>query len=1329
MLSQNAGLVFDTILALKGVVESDAFNTMLYTGALLGFMGMIIAKSFGMKDSGGPQTFLVALFILWIGVNSKVDLVIDNTVRGEQYVVSDAPGGLAVLGWITSALGSGLRDLYALNFTSPSGGDVLSKNGVGRGLAVILGMQGVPWTDKSRDPFNGAGGYTNIEESITNFIRECYIPKLLLNDNAGGFNVFHNQGAGWNHTNSHIWGRVKSNMNLTTNMFIKSSEAGTIEMCGDAWVMIDEVIKEDTYSEIIIDDAITHMARQVAATVLAGSQANLTGGNTSGAVQTKLKAEAESIMNTLFGNPKLHANIVFLERMNDKLLKGLGSEVQGQNLDSLGRFNTALMDAQRQQQLSMAAQGDWWTRNAAPFSAILEILIYAFLPFLLLYMFISPKGLKSVLGIVGVYLWMQTWPLAHIIINYATTSMFASNIDSFMTVDAASGFGMEGVYRMWDQVRHSYAVSQSMLGLTPILTGALISGSMMMLTRLASSASGSENFDESRVSRNTESSAPIYETKASGQQILNHDGSHRQSETTDGLGTDINTTDTYSAAAKEAEVRQKAASKTVGNQILTATQRNASKMTTEQLQDVMSLDEGLQSQFKTNVSNAASVSGSKMQQLVNNVSTQFGVSADAALAIGKANKGGAAGVGAGLNISATDSEAIYKQLNESEEFKKAAEQTVNTATDFKISKSASDVRTATQGFSQSDQDSWSSSLQEMETYGKQYEEASSRATNVALSRTITEGQQWNVMGKLTSGMDKAAHSVDRGDMNDQEYAAAQHEARAEVGKQLGLSSETAELMARAQKADLWRQTARWNSGGMQQESGMLEILKKSGDNWQSFIVKNDENTHGVFDKAVDIDPQDKTGVDVENLKLDKAQVPDETNAANSKGPVKLNEKEKAEFNARKERNKNIIAGALQHKDGVIISNAEAAAKNDDKYDGNTSTNATVKSVEPNRFEITPTIEAENPALNSALGFLRDTSPLLLAMNAADQSTTVAMNTLPLAQDMHKNEQANRSINNMLGHYAIAADSINRMRENGESEDDVLLSANNQLSNILSGEDREKYRNIRDNEGLDASNAFMLEKLKSVGMAGGTESIRIIGERVTDGLSTKTDRITGENYNNKSVVGPNLIEQMGIGTKQLFNMPLSDNDVELDFIRSMDLSPEKYSDYGAQLTKNMQSEEAYNNVMADLAKQRETGEPSYSDALIAESIAVIPQIVEETDRRTIDNYQDDLANRLTMHHERGIGFLSGITSLAGKAASLDMPGGIAADRELMREVFEKHFPNIDYDEARSKIPEELRAKMEDKTFETLEKYVVENEKHLNQGQWFEGQSQNVTPTIK
>src|SRR5690606_13937348 len=118
-----------------------------------------------------------------------------------------------------------------------------------------------------------------------------------------------------------------------------------------------------------------------------------------------------------------------------------------------------------------------------------------------------------------------------------TFSMYIASTDSM---------GMEGLYQLRDQARHSFAVIQSLLGTSPIITGAILSGSMMMLTKLASNVSSNENLDEKRVYNDTESSDPLYQGQSQTGFQTDAAGNLQRNRDLTGTGTDMRLSDVAS---------------------------------------------------------------------------------------------------------------------------------------------------------------------------------------------------------------------------------------------------------------------------------------------------------------------------------------------------------------------------------------------------------------------------------------------------------------------------------------------------------------------------------------------------------------------------------------------------------------------------------------------------------------------------------------------------------------------------------------------------------------------------------------------------------------
>lgn len=1273
MMSHNAALVFDTMLALKGVVEMEAFNNFLYAAALIGFLGLIISKSLGTKGGNGLQAFVIAIMVLWVGVKSTLDLAIENPATGEVYIVQEAPAGLAITGWLTSAVGVGVRDLYAMQFTTANGGDVLAgKGGVGRGLAIILGTQGVSWSERSRDPRNDEanGKFTNLEASINNYLRDCYIPTILHYGSKSGMAAFHNPAPG--RSVLQIWTRVRTNLNKTTDLIIDdSTEIGSAYICLDAWTTIAGLLNTQQYSAATEDDSVYHMARQIAATVMPGRSSNLeagaNGGVNSNATIVRMKAEAAAVMQALFGDISLQVSIVTLDRLNNMLLSAYGSLPQDQNLDNLGRFNTALNDAISQQQLSMAATGDWWTRNAAPFSAIMEILVYGFLPFMLLYMFISPKGLTAILGIVGVYLWMQTWPLAYIIINYATTLTFSSSMELFIKNDTS--IGMEDVHAMWDQVRHSYAVSQSMLGLTPIITGALITGSMMMLTKLAGNMSGTENFDETRVARDTESAAPIIQTTPGTQQFLDGSGSVVQNKSMDGVGQDINAQENLSKQTAEKQALAKLKSETLGNTVLDSAQKNVSKIDNKTLEKMFGADETLGNSFKTNISSALDKIDSEGTSEVKNIAGKLGINGSVAKQINDAKDDEDAKakieLRAGLEVGTAN--AFLKQFQESETYRESLETTLTSANSMTYNDRVGEAVSESTAFSHSEKEDWSRQAAEVKSSQQAYEQSAALQKTVGASKVIDEGQQWNIMNELINNMDRAALATDTTGMSLSEKDEAKHNAMTRAAMAMGMTPEQAGIMATAKEKGLAKSQARGNAGAMWEASGMLSILKDTGGRWEDFIVQNDPELRGNFnDVSV---PVDKTGVDDDSLTLNKTGMPNlKRTASNAHGQLTFTDEENALLELLKRKVVDATDGGHDFNNQVSRELAAQLAKIED------GKGAALWG------------DAANAELSENNGLLFDGS-------------TKAQ------------QQKVRAENHLLSSYIKASNAALDVQKNGGDSGEALSAANSELSNILNRKDKAEYEEIKETQGEKASNEYMKEKLDSLGMASDLYGIQVIGENITNGILGRTDKITGEKYTQSSIDKPGFFENAGVSLKELLNIDLSSEDRDRQYLKEANFDTSSYGDYGSSVMADMQSVEAYNNVEAKLAALRKNGEATYSDMKIAEVSATLSHFSQDVDDQKITDFMSDLATKSV--NGSGFGLGAGMFNKAGGLIGVDVRRGVTADNDMIDELYQQHF-GTSYNDALDKLPSDLREVIEQKQFEALDKHVRHQEEFLTQG---------------
>ena len=149
---------------------------------------------------------------MYVVVFNTVPLVLENPVDGQTRVV-EAPVAIAAPAHAASFVGVAFRDMFGWQLTSAGAGDVLAKNGVGRGLAVLQGMQGVPWM-ATKAAGGESGKVTDLEQSIENYLRDCYANAAAREElSLAAFTVLH-FGKGDTSSISNIWDLVKTGRNF-----------------------------------------------------------------------------------------------------------------------------------------------------------------------------------------------------------------------------------------------------------------------------------------------------------------------------------------------------------------------------------------------------------------------------------------------------------------------------------------------------------------------------------------------------------------------------------------------------------------------------------------------------------------------------------------------------------------------------------------------------------------------------------------------------------------------------------------------------------------------------------------------------------------------------------------------------------------------------------------------------------------------------------------------------------------------------------------------------------------------------------------------------------
>lgn len=1281
MWTLNPSLVRDSILALDAITEYQAFNTILYVGALLGFVGIIVSKAttIGKQNSRSIQSLAVALLIFVVGVRSEADLAITNPVTAESYVVTDVPAGLAMLAWGTSAIGGVFQDMYRAQFSVAGVGDVLAREGVGRGLSILTGMQGVPWTDRTRTAGNTGANVTNLEASIENYLNDCF-NKMMTRDGASydRWTAFHKSGE--SDTLTSLWARVSAPIVATTVTYINApSTDGVSELCWDAWSSIDTAINTTEFKTALAEDHIDHLASYIAAMSSPGASATLAPGVASTQVRTKMQNDANQILTALFGDTETRLRIMMLDRLNSMLLNAYNSSPRAQVAPAVGRLASAWDDAKRQADLSMTAQGDWWVRNAKPMTQFLELMALGMLPILMFMAFVSPQGGKALISLVGVYFWLQTWPIAYNIINHAALGSMTNTFSMYLA--STDSMGMEGLYQMWDQARHSFAVSQSLLGMTPIITGAILSGSMMMLTKLASNVSSNENLDEKRVYNDTESSDPLYQGQSQTGFQTDAAGNLQRNRDLTGTGTDMRLSDVASTQVASAEAQRNIAAQnytqsfnnTVGHAVQTANTESLNQA----ISQAKGYEEGFDSQAIASDANMQSTAQSYTSRNAANLAGKLQANAkggadqnfltdlgkndqDAQRRLGKVLSGGV-GFAGEAGISTELAQAFVSEYRESEEFRQALSQHLRGSESFNDQDTFQRIAQNTDVLSEQDAKQLSKSLSLQESSEKSYQRVKNAAQSISADRTIDEGRQWEVMDEMADEISKAGTGL-TGDERKSEMT--------RKAQELGFSDAGAALIVSGIEQQLWEDRAPSNAGSYAEGAGLLSLLR-------------DANVDTGVEKAV-VKNDDRLGNNVRRLFLDIANPENEVNNSNLAEEAGRVKQVVNQATGDAEALPGDVLKEFTPEQQALINNLKGTVEDKVKF---------VKLMTQIQEAI-----AEQQDKNAARA---DGDFGILDMISGGESEISLPNVLFQGNEDSNQLRREFAESNAKGRYLeiIGAASIAAgiAEKAGQEQEVQQWQSDMAMSHLLRGNDKDIFDELKEKGKTEDASAFLRNKLSEAGIKSDVATIKEFGKRV-DYSEFLLDSVGNVDASGKLRALPATDVQGNTGVYEIDALGmfeaignklkgLDNNEIEamIDDLNSQ-TNTFAANGYTAKAYADSRAEGNYRNIKAKLTENRE-GEKEYAtDVALAELMSLVPYVALEGKAAEFNEALESV-RRESSGIEKGL--LSGVMgAVTGDKAAQ----GMSIDRAEIEALVDAKLGEGSYQRLRAELPNDLKEKI-------------------------------------
>ena len=460
--------IFENVLnAMTAVFNSSLFDPAQGGGVfVVGLLTGILFAAIQTAISGRFSAInILMIFVLyWGGIVPRETLQIEDIYSGTISAVDNVPEIVALPASLIATLTHAITQDVETAFQSTSGTNyqTLGTGGFVDPLQTLLKLQ---------DPlrFTSSEGGSYLSESITEFIRFCaptdptYNQATMLNsaDAMGYLSALPVTGVAYYWSNTYPLGEKVSCQQLASNIRLDTSfsigQAGGTVAGLD---VINAVLKQPVYG-----DTSSNPNSQSDTTTGVDNAYNSILGGITGLAQNSQQFMVNVLMRVPVSSA-ITCNNTAGSMQDDSCLE--------QSTETQMRERKAAADA---------ANAGMFVRTAVPAMNVLLALFYGFSPIILAAAIIAgPHTVKMLAGYIMFGAWTQSWMPIAAVINY----MIQVQIQEAAAQLGTNGVTMANWASFYQLLEMKLSVANSLLASTPMLTMALLSGSVYGLTKVAS---------------------------------------------------------------------------------------------------------------------------------------------------------------------------------------------------------------------------------------------------------------------------------------------------------------------------------------------------------------------------------------------------------------------------------------------------------------------------------------------------------------------------------------------------------------------------------------------------------------------------------------------------------------------------------------------------------------------------------------------------------------------------------------------------------------------------------------------------------------------------
>jgi len=429
---------------------------------------------------------LVLVLVFGVMFIPKTDLNIEDVISGKVDIVEDLPIGVAMVGGVVSHISLVLAENFETVFTIPSGapapwespwpgmGFGSGEGGMNSPLRMLLATRAI---------FVGDGD-TYLTSDLAYFIRDCTgagfdwdeyhaSPKkitYLIENHAAGTTVIFDPVLG--DFRPLTCTNAENLLGKRLDEFFKDDRSGRFNqlVCANVETPPEYAGTDIACGDGALDDAYNRLMPELSAS----------------------GAQAADFMKDLMLSSMVRATI------------GCGAPV---NEESFRLCLTTMTDAIEQSRVQNAAAASGFQKIMIPAMNMFLFLFYAMSP--LIAVVIAASGMMG-LSIAGKYMlfgvWAHSWLPVAVVIDYFMEASVKQELHNFSTAYLNGNF--DGT-RFYDILADHISVASDLLAATPLVTLAIISGSMYSITSVAGRMGTRDHVDETKAAPTTLKQNPL----------------------------------------------------------------------------------------------------------------------------------------------------------------------------------------------------------------------------------------------------------------------------------------------------------------------------------------------------------------------------------------------------------------------------------------------------------------------------------------------------------------------------------------------------------------------------------------------------------------------------------------------------------------------------------------------------------------------------------------------------------------------------------------------------------------------------------------------------